>query len=117
MESVYIVCSVLNEPDFFASRMIHGRPALRIDEKACPVVCRAVRGGWRYKVNIKTEAVAAEVDKSNPYSHSGDGFGYVCRYFHRGTEREMRYGLGGSGARTQRRFVPPASYGTTYHQR
>ena len=107
----------LDAIDFFANRMIHGRPALRISEKDCPVVCRALRGGWRYKVNQKTDAVAAEVDKSNPYSHPGDGFGYLCRYFHRGAEREARYGGGPGTTRPQKRFTPPATYGNTYHQR
>ena len=51
--------------------------------------------------------------EKNVYSHPGDGFGYLCRYFHRQADRNARNG-GAGGTR----FVPPRSFGgSTYHQR
>ena len=105
----------LDAIDYFANKMIYGKPALRIDEEACPIFVRALRGGWRYRLDVKRDTVAGVEPEKNAYSHPGDAGGYLCRYFHKTTEREERYGTG--GLRTQRRFTPPPSYANTYHQR
>ena len=105
----------LDAIDHFATTLSPSGPSLRIDEKMCPVLIRALRGGWRYRLDQKRDVVASIEPEKNPYSHPGDSFGYLCRYFHRITEREQRYGVG--GPRIQKRFTPPAAYSTTYHQR
>ena len=77
--------------EYFTTRLVDGKPALAVDAKKCPVLLRALKGGWRYILDTKYGTVTnAKPDKKNPYSHPGDGFGYLCRYFHRGAERELR---------------------------
>jgi hypothetical protein len=76
----------LDAIDFFATKLVMGVPGLLVDETACPVLARALKGGWRYKLD-KNEAVAGVNPEKNSYSHPGDAFGYLCRYFHKGTIR------------------------------
>jgi hypothetical protein len=104
----------LDAIEHFTTRLIAGGPALRIDEKMCPILSRALRGGWRFKIDAKKDTTAPEADK-NAYSHPGDSFGYLCRYFHKATEREQRYGV--SGARVERAFRPPRPSSNPYHHR
>ena len=99
--------------EHFTTRLTDVGPALLIDAKECPVLVRALKGGWRYEVNQKGDT-APTVDKKNPYSHSGDGFGYLCRYFHKLNEREERYG---PVARSGRSFQVPKQYQGQYHFR
>lgn len=102
----------LDAIEHFISRLLEGTPALRIDAGQCPILVRALKGGWRYEVDNKRDAIkGAEPDKRNPYSHPGDAFGYLCRYFHRQSEREIRYGP----AAAQRQL--PRSFGPSYHFR
>jgi hypothetical protein len=86
----------LDAIEHFSTRLVNGKPALVIDAVACPVLVRALRGGWRYALdkneNIKNENGTPE---KNPYSHPGDGFGYLCRYFHRQSLRNERYAVPG----------------------
>lgn len=104
----------LDAIEHFTTRLVSGKPALLIDQAECPVLVRALRGGWRYALdkneNIKNENATPE---KNPYSHPGDGFGYLCRYFHRQSSRNERYvGLGGKPAAQARSFG-----GRSYHVR
>lgn len=75
----------------FTTRLIDGRPALRIDPEKCPILVRALRGGWRFKLDKKELVTGTEPEK-NLYSHPGDAFGYLCRYYHRQAGRIERYG-------------------------
>jgi hypothetical protein len=102
----------LNAIEHFSSRLVLGKPALLIDAAECPVLVRALKGGWRYALDVKKDMVKGAEPEKNAYSHPGDAFGYLCRYFHRGAEREMRYE--GTGRRP---FKPPTSFGPSYHQR
>lgn len=102
--------------DYFATGMVYGLPRLVIDEQACPMLVRALKGGWRYALDKKEEiretGGGARPEK-NAYSHPGDGFGYLARYFHRQVLKNERYAVGGGGARP---FVPPRSFGGgAYH--
>ena len=106
----------LNAIEHFTCRLINGAGAVRIDENECPVLVRAVRGGWRWKIDPKKSIIVGQEAEDNQYTHSGDAWGYLCRYFHRQTEREMRYGFGPNTA-DKRRFRPPAAYKSTYHMR
>ena len=61
-------------------------------------------------MDTKRGVTKPEPDK-NAYSHPGDAFGYLCGYFHRQTDREMRY------SRSVKPFTPPRAFGPTYHMR
>jgi len=100
--------------DHFATGLAFGMPKLVIDDRACPQLVRALKGGWRYKLDAKEQIKGGgnAMPEKNAHSHVGDGFGYLCRYFHRGTLKAERNG--GSGGRG---FVPPRTFGGGYHFR
>lgn len=80
----------LNAIEHFTTRLIDGKPALLIDEQMCPTTVRALRGGWRYKLD-KHELVTGKEPEKNAFSHPGDAFGYLCRYYHRQDDKNERY--------------------------
>ena len=104
----------LDAIEYFTSRLAEGSPALQIDGKECPQLIRALKGGWRYKLDSKQdgEVVKGLEPEKNQWSHPGDAFGYLCRHFHRGAERSGRF-IGASG----KVFVPPRVFGPSYHMR
>lgn len=103
----------LNAIEYFTTRLTPQGPALQIDARRCPNLVRALKGGWKYVIDQKKGAVTAAEPEKNKFSHVGDGFGYLARYFHFLTEKEMRYGAGGvTGAK---RFTPPKSFSPGYH--
>ncbi len=104
----------LDAIEHFTTRLTDVGPALQIDPANCPTLVRALKGGWRYEIDKKRgdEVKGAEPEK-NPYSHPGDAFGYLSRYFHRRTLREERYSPTPGG----KRFVPPRKFGPSYHWR
>lgn len=103
----------LDAMEHFMTTLVPGRgAALAIDPSRCPILLRALRGGWRYSIDQKREHVRGAEPEKNQYSHPGDAFGYLCRYFHRETQREERYGPMGI-----RKFVPPRTFGPSYHVR
>lgn len=101
----------LDAIDYFATRLVYGMPSLVIDEQACPMLVRALKGGWRYALD-KKENIRGTAPEKNVYSHPGDAFGYLCRHFHRQVEKNERYS--GSGVKP---FVPPRTFGGNYHFR
>lgn len=102
----------LNAIDHFTTRLVEGRPALLIDEVACPVLARALKGGWRYALD-KNEQVKGQEPEKNAYSHPGDAFGYLCRYYHRQSLKSERYTVAGA-----KPFVIPKTFGgRAYHVR
>lgn len=107
----------LDAIDYFCTRMVYGMPSLIVDEQACPMLVRALKGGWRYaldnKEQIRETGSGARPEK-NAYSHPGDAFGYLCRHFHRQVLKNERYVSSGG---TARGFVPPRSFGGNYHFR
>lgn len=104
----------LDAIDYYTTRMVYGMPALVIDEQACPMLVRALKGGWRYSLDAKEQIKGGSAAKpeKNQYSHPGDGFGYLCRYFHRQALRNERYSIAGVA-----KFVPPRNFGGNYHFR
>lgn len=100
----------LNAIEHFSTRLTGAGPALLLDQEKCPQLIRALKGGWRYVIDPKKSETKATPDK-NPHSHPGDAFGYLARYFHRQAERGMRYGS------SVPRFVPPRSFGASYHMK
>jgi hypothetical protein len=96
----------------YTTRLIEGKPALMIDAEVCPILVRALRGGWRYALD-KNELVKGKEPEKNAYSHPGDAFGYLARYYHRQASRNERYSAAGV-----RPFVPPRTFGgRAYHAR
>ena len=97
----------------YTTRLTGAGMALQVDAKECPQLVRALKGGWRYTMDTKREdqVKSAEPEK-NPYSHPGDAFGYLCRYYHRQAEKTGRL-LGV----TRKAFVPPRQFGAAYHFR
>lgn len=95
----------------YTSRLTPAGPALVIDEVQCPVLSRALKGGWRYALD-KKELVKGNEPEKNAYSHPGDAFGYLARYFHRGALKAERFSAG------TKQFVPPRKFGgSAYHFR
>lgn len=96
----------------YTTRLVEGRPALKIDEQMCPTLVRALKGGWRYALD-KNELVKGKEPEKNAYSHPGDAFGYLARYYHRQATKNERYISAGVAP-----FVPPRSFGgRAYHVR
>ena len=98
----------LDAIDHYCSKLDFGLPGLVIDEKACPILIRALKGGWRWKLDNRQDIEGTSPEK-NPYSHPGDAFGYLCRYFHKGVLRTARYSAPGAKA-----FTPPRSFSPNY---
>jgi hypothetical protein len=97
----------------FTTRLVDGKPALQVDEKECPILVRALKGGWRYTLDKHENMKPDAVPEKNPYSHPGDAFGYLARFFHRQASRDERYKAVGA-----KPFTPPKSFGgTAYHVR
>jgi hypothetical protein len=102
----------LNAIENFTTRLIAGKPAILIDSKECPVLVRALKGGWRYSLD-KHEQVKKDEPEKNQFSHPGDAFGYLCRHYHRQAEKNARYTSAGV-----KPFVPPRTFGPrAYHVR
>lgn len=100
----------INAIDHFCNKAPGGVPALQIDPIHCPVLLRALKGGWRYAIDVKKDVIKGAEPEDNPFTHPGDAFGYGCRYFHKGILKEGREGL--------RPFTPPNYSGTNeYHVR
>ena len=103
----------LDAIEYFTARLVDGMPALQIDGPNCPVLIRALKGGWRYAIDTKKDAFKSAEPEKNDYSHPGDGFGYLARYYRRQTDREVRHG----------RLIPGVvssanqNYSRSYHTR
>lgn len=100
----------INAIDYFCTTMTETGYSLKIDAEHCPQAIRALKGGWRWTVDPKKNMITGIVPEKNNYSHPGDAVGYLARYFHRQTERELRFS--GSGGR----FTPPRTFGPRYNQ-
>ena len=102
----------LDAIDYYVSRSVQGSPALLIDP-SCINLIRALKGGWRYGADVKKDILKGAEPEKNAYSHSGDGFGYFCRYFHRGVLKSEKY-----ATKRLPQFKPPLISGSNaYHAR
>lgn len=105
----------LNAIEHYTGKLTDMGPALQVDPSECPTLLRALKGGWRWEVDQKRGSIIkGEVPEKNPYSHPGDAFGYLCRHYQRGAEKDYRY----SAATGGRPFTPPRNFGqNNYHWR
>lgn len=80
----------------FLTNWIDGQPYMQINRFGCPMLCRALNGGYRYKIN-KDGNKAAKPDKNDKdgHSHVADCLQYVCLV-----------ALGGMVGDIARRLVP-----------
>ena len=80
--------------DYYCGRLTDEGPAFLVDQAMCPIFIRALKGGWRWELNAKKGDVVKTSDpEKNQYSHPGDAGGYLCRYFHKLAEREIKHRL------------------------
>jgi hypothetical protein len=84
---------------------------LLIDPVMCPILIRALKGGWRWKIDPKKEMISGKEPEDNIFTHPGDAFGYGARYASKG-EGKMMFNPEG---RLVPRFVPPRNQGVNYH--
>jgi hypothetical protein len=101
----------LDAIDYFTARLVEGEAALLIDPE-CKEIIRAWRGAWRWIVDHKKDGFKSTEPEKNSASHVADAGGYLARFFHKQSEREMRYGTGG-----KRSFTPPRFTNNGYHFR
>lgn len=100
----------LDALEHFTTKLVDGRPGFLIDGEKCPMLVRALKGGWRWSLD-KNEQVKGEKPEKNAYSHPGDASGYLARYYHRQSTRNQRYVLAGG-----KPFSPPRTFGgASYH--
>jgi hypothetical protein len=101
----------LDAIDHFTARLVEGEPALLIDQE-CKEIIRAWRGAWRWVLDPKKDIFKSPEPEKNAASHVADAGGYLARFFHKQSEREMRYGTS-----NRRPFTPPKFTGNGYHYR
>lgn len=102
----------INAIEHYATTLTEVGPALLVDPVECPNVIRALKGGWRYAMDVKKGVMKGADPEKNAYSHTGDGTGYLARFFHRQIERNDRY----VGINVQR-FTPPRRFSSPYNIR
>lgn len=93
--------------DHFFGQLVEPGPAVLIDEQECPMLIRALKGGWRWEVDVNKDRIKGAEPEKNQYSHVGDAGGYMMRYFHKQSERELRY-------HGKSKFIVP-KFGNSYH--
>ena len=98
----------LNAIEHYTTRLTEMGPALLIDPTECPVLVRALKGGWRFELDQKRGVARGAQPEKNQYSHPGDSFGYLARYFHREVERQQK---------RKRLGAAPVAHVSTYHMR
>jgi hypothetical protein len=102
----------LNAIEHYTTRLTDIGPALIIDGKECPILVRALKGGWRFVLDPKRDVIKSAEPEKNAYSHPGDAFGYLARHYAKLAERAERY-----GGRAIAAFKPPVQRGAGYHFR
>lgn len=102
----------LDAIEHYTARLTDVGPALLIDGRECPVLVRALKGGWRFMLDTKRDVIKGADPEKNAYSHPGDAFGYLARHYAKLAERAERYGGRGVVG-----FKPPVQRGSGYHFR
>jgi hypothetical protein len=60
----------LDAIEHFTTRLVDGKPALQIDKQMCPILVRALKGGWRYALD-KNELVKGKEPEKNAVQPPG----------------------------------------------
>lgn len=105
----------LDAIEHYSARVTEMGPALLIDKEMCPMLCRALAGGWRYeKMKRSSDDEFKPQPEKNGYSHYGDAFGYLCRYFHKTYKKAGRDNLATPGGRAAPQMLQrPVRYNFT----
>ena len=103
----------LDAIEHFTTRLIDGGAALLIGEKEAPNLIRALAGAWRFQMDVNKEIMKSAEPEKNASSHVADAFGYLARFFHKQSERELRYSLSPG----RKPFTPPKFTSNGYHWR
>jgi hypothetical protein len=98
----------LDAIEYYTTRLTDIGPAFMIDAKMAPITTRALKGGWRYSMDTKTDTISGPDPEKNQYSHPGDACGYLARYFHRGAGKGDSFG-------GRRKRVLPTNFSPNYH--
>jgi hypothetical protein len=97
--------------EHYTTKLTEVGPALLIDPMECPILVRALKGGWRYAMDQKRGGIKGDEPEDNPYTHPADGAGYLARYFYRSIERdEKQRAVPGA-----KKFVIPTKFGSPYN--
>ena len=78
----------------FLMKQVDGGPAIVIDGKRCPMLVRAMNGGYRF-ARTRAGVRKATPDKTNEYSHIADALQYACLAAHGGMVGYIGNRLGG----------------------
>ena len=97
----------INAYDHFFSTLIGGGSATLIDGGHCPNLIRALKGGWRYSIDVRKDEIKGAEPEKNSWSHIGDAGGYGYRYFHRGVVTQ--------DSDHRKAFTPPRFAGNEYN--
>ena len=84
------------------ARQTHGGPSLLISRTGCPLLCRAMAGGYRYKKK-RDGALKPKPDKDDPegFSHVADDLQYVALVVHAGIVDYIAQHIWGRKKRTR----------------
>jgi hypothetical protein len=93
------------------ARQTHGGPSLLISRTGCPLLCRAMAGGYRYKKK-RDGALKPKPDKDDPegFSHVADDLQYIALVVHAGIVDYIAQHVWGRKKRTRQ---PPTVAGWT----
>lgn len=77
--------------EYYTTKLTETGAAFLIDPFECPILIRALKGGWRYAMDQKRGGIKGDEPEDNPYTHPADGAGYLARYFYRSIERDEKH--------------------------
>lgn len=74
----------LQAMEHYTGKLTDIGPGLQIDKQRCPMLSRALGGGWRYEIIQKraVDETLKPAPEKNAHSHYGDGFSYLCCHFY-----------------------------------
>lgn len=99
----------INAYDHYLTNQVEGGQKLQIDGGQCPNLIRALKGGWRFGIDVRKDEIKGASPEDNQWTHVGDAGGYGLRFFHKGVVLQEAGG---------RRLFTPEKYNVNeYHGR